>query len=218
MLPTAKESQIHSYMYNLGLRDKPMKTYKMNGNSQISYAQHLYIINDEEIKEGDYIKFHVKPINKEWIHQVTKQDLISYPNINNEGYKVITTTDTFLKQDLEYVNGGKCGKVCLPQPSPQFVEKYIKEYNKGNIITDVVVEYSIMNTGYTDKNDYPYQETEAIKIDSNNCITITKVKDNWNREELISLLHSAGKYGRDTQDISLELMPGIMNQWIEQNL
>lgn len=38
----------------------------------------------------------------------------------------------------------------LPQPSQQFIQKYIGEYNKGNIITDVLVEYND-----TSKNEFP---------------------------------------------------------------
>ena len=44
--------------------------------------------------------------------------------------KIIATTDISLVKEYN-----------LPQPSQQFIQKYIEEYNKGNIITDVLVEY-----------------------------------------------------------------------------
>ena len=82
----------------------------------------------------------------------------------------------------------------LPQPSQQFIQKYIEEYNRGNIITDVLVEYELisneeyfLNTINPDEN-VPYFD-ENLKINSkDNTITIKKVKDNWNREEVDRLL------------------------------
>lgn len=51
---------------------------------------------------------------------------------------IATTNKTLLCEQDRFLKGYK-GE--LPQPSPQFIEKYIESYNSGNIITEVMVEY-----------------------------------------------------------------------------
>ena len=72
----------------------------------------------------------------------------------------------------------------LPQPSQQFIEKYIEEYNRGNIITDVFVEYE------NKFDEYGYDIIKSIlKINpKDNTITIKKVKETYTREELYQIL------------------------------
>ena len=87
--------------------------------------QHLYIISDDEIKEN----------NTHFYNPHSGQLQISgnhtdYIAINKNGCKkIIATTDVSLG---------------LPQPSEQFIQKYIEEYNKCNVITDVSVEYEYL--------------------------------------------------------------------------
>ena len=84
------------------------------------------------------------------------------------GYReVLATTDETLY--LTFNNGKTDLKFVLPQPSQQFIQKYIEEYNKGNIITNVLVEYELIsneeyfgNTVNPD-NDVPYFD-EKLKI------------------------------------------------------
>ena len=104
-------------------------------------AQHLYIISDDEIKDGDYFLADNRlntTSNKglpNWVLckcTKVKNSWVYCNEIPDEGHngdwckKIIATTDESLN---------------LPQPSQQFIQKYIEEYNKGNIITDVLVEY-----------------------------------------------------------------------------
>ena len=110
--------------------------------------QHIYIISDEEIKEGDWF---INDLNQ--IKKCISRDTEGY--IDFEGgfntkpsscKKIIATTDTTLKITISpylFPEGGACQSkdFLLPQPSQQFIEKYIEEYNKGNVITDVMVEY-----------------------------------------------------------------------------
>jgi hypothetical protein len=131
-------------------------------NDDESY-QHLYIISDEEIKEGDWC------IINDSI-RIGKYD----GNINKNWYKkIISSTDSNLN---------------LPQPSQSFIDKYIEEYNKGNIITDVMVEY---DTTLGDKEDENQNliPINIIKVNSkDNTITIKKVKDSWNKDEVNALI------------------------------
>jgi ketol-acid reductoisomerase len=106
----------------------------------------------------------------------------------------------------------------LPQPSQQFIEKYIECYNKGKVITDVLVEQGIDKItmactcaeneetfdcvySYTDAelnsccqkrfpNGEYWNKTFKLKVNpKDNTITIKKLKDSWNREEVINILY-----------------------------
>ena len=139
--------------------------------------QHLYVLSTEKIKEGDWV-FHLDS------KTILKYDLDE--KANNTYKKIIATTDTSLlidtyinqgdtvkgdliiKRNSDYTTGLK-GRINLPQPSEQFIQKYIEEYNKGNVITDVLVEYELisneeyfLNTINPDEN-VPYFD-ENLKI------------------------------------------------------
>ena len=125
----------------------------------------LYIISDDKITSkkllntNDY--YYIRNHYNEWY--IGKFNGVSFDFINNDGNfdsnlfvckKIIATTNASLD---------------LPQPSKQFIEKYIEEYNKGNVITDVLVEYELIsneeyfgNTVNPD-NDVPYFD-EKLKI------------------------------------------------------
>ena len=111
------------------------------------------------------------------------------------GYReVLATTDSSLwRPSHKYASD----VILLPQPSQQFIEKFIEEYNRGNVITDVLIEYELIsneeyfgNTVNPD-DDVPYFD-ERLKINYNdNTITIKKVKDSYTREEVIELCKQA---------------------------
>jgi hypothetical protein len=217
----------------------------LNGSFRDAYtsfkSQHLYIISDDEIKEGDwFIEEDCElPINAGY----------------NKGLcenckKIIATTDTSLTINTYYeIEGNQ--KVQLPQPSQQFIEKYIESYNKGEVITDVLVEYELYmqrqsNVGTTryvvskdnktfDKLNFDRIPTLlGVKINpKENTITIKKLKDSWNREELEKIARNAFKAGVD-KGIALEIYKTELdnnpkadenfdkipteNKWIEENL
>ena len=160
--------------------------------------QHLYIISDDKIEEGD---LHIES---------------DHSGFGFRKYKIIATTDTSLK-----IFAGK-GDICdlyynLPQPSQQFIEKYIESYNKGEVITDVLVEYeSKFETIQEGLSGFPEDNiswwNNKIKVNpKDNTIVIKKIKDSWNREEVIELIY---KYCNEmTQCISEE-----DDKWIEENL
>ena len=130
-------------------------------------AQHLYIISDDEIKENNthFYNPHSGQLHISGNHT-------DYIAINKNGCKkIIATTDVSLG---------------LPQPSQQFIQKYVDEYNKGNIITNVLVEY---NYFLDDNGILPYWNLKVNPKD--NTITIKKVKDSYTREEVENLIYSA---------------------------
>ena len=166
--------------------------------------QHLYFTSDEEIKEGDWILDTITGRIAQNINTCIKK-------FNDAIKKIIASTDTSLG---------------LPQPSTAFIEKYISECNKGNIIERVMVEYLKIHVGW--EPDYSFED-EGIegsketyqfipKVSKDNTITISKVKDNWNRNEVIEFTE---RYTRMVQEkeIQLNAYKAIHNQnWINKNL
>ena len=172
----------------------------------IDRFQHLYITSDDEIKEGD------------WITDGKK--VYKAPNIDGfiGLYKIIATTDSSL-----FIDNSTTSNVdyrALPQPSQQFIEKYVEEYNKGNQIVNVLVEYDLdIDDNFvsnavkeTAKQTYSYKDSWKPKVSKDNTITIRKVKDSWSRDEVVELIKKysnecTGQPWFDTDD-----------KWIEENL
>jgi hypothetical protein len=210
---------------NLSLSDKLNNlVYNNDKHDTLSMFtnQHLYIISDDEIKEGDW-----------FIEEGCELPINAGYNIGlcEDCKKIIATTDT----SLELKCDGKCAKyecVCLyPQPSKQFIEKYIESYNKGKVITDVLVEYELYmqrqsNIGTTkyivSKDNKSFDKLNFDRIPTllglkinpkDNTITIKKVKDSWNREEVIRLCSKAFLI-KSNNDTIIE----DFDKWIEINL
>lgn len=194
--------------------------YCSTGNWQ---GQHLYIISDDEIKEGDWFIHHSHGITT-LLKAIEVKDRI----LDNEGTsccksyckKIIATTDTSLKIEIDGNKGDLLPDVSfdinLPQPSQQFIEKYIEEYNKGNIITDILVEYEKINIG-SYINIVKRNFIEIPKINSkDNTITIKKLKDSWNREELTQILFQLKKDIINNHQAQITNVD--INDWINKNL
>ena len=180
MLPTNEKAQIYkARTFGLGFYKEPqIYTVKNQG-------QHLYILSmdiqakDDEIKKNDW---YIYPDQ-------------NFPWCNNEGTipnkdakKIIATTNTSLTKEMYCVSSGKYQEP-LPQPSKSFVDAYVKAYNEGNPITEVMVEYE--EDYYTDpkysylEQDNPSTKIQKLKIAKDNTITIRKIKDSWSRAEIL---------------------------------
>ena len=217
LLPTNEKSKIILSFKEKSFNQliEPKLTLIKESNYQLSniQSQHLYIISDDEIKEGDWCIDSNRNIFQHKNH---------FP-ISIGQRKIITTTDSSLG---------------LPQPSQQFIQKYIEEYNRGNIITDVLVEYNYNpdldnNWDLTKTNDIFKFNTKKEFNDYVNCvktnpkdntITIKKVKDSYSREEVIDLLiravgesHDWSRENNDIHSIGI-IEKRFLNQWIEKNL
>jgi len=167
----------------------------------------LNIISNEKLKSGDWFVW------KNEIHQYH----------SDAGYGIKTWT-CFNKKDNSSIivnHSNVVGKIIastdvslnLPEPSKSFVNKYIDEFNKGNIITDVMVEY---NSSDDNMDSYvamfggkPIGDT--LKTNSDGIITIRKIKDNWNRDEVAELI----------KEFSFKFSVATSNEthnWIDENL
>ena len=211
MLPTNEKTNIINT--NQGLL--------YNSNDYIGINQHLYIISDDEIIEGDWFyNIHSKIVGRAAFN-FGKDELAK---------KIIATTDTSLYIHQEETFYLPERVFYLPQPSQQFIQKYIEEYNKGNTITDVLVEYELisneeyfLNTINPDEN-VPYFD-ENLKINpKDNTITIKKAKDSYTREEVIDLIiravgdsHDWSEENHDIHSIGI-IEKRFLNKWLEENL
>jgi len=162
-------------------------------------AFNIYIISDDKIKEGDYfinddVILKCTGFNQHYILSEDKYGLTYSPADSN---KIMATTDTSLgywKEIMTKAGGDEDTFFSLPQPSQQFITKYIEEYNKGNIITDVLVEYDITwvanhNNGYHSKSlkINPKDNTINIKLEE---------KHTYTKEQLIKAMIWAENNGK----------------------
>ncbi|MFA5207404.1 MAG: hypothetical protein WC428_01990 [Candidatus Paceibacterota bacterium] len=118
--------------------------------------------------------------------------------------KIIATTDETLN---------------LPCPSKSFVMKYITEFNKGNVITHVLVayEYFDASTDYYD-NGCGDEKLKLRLIVSNydNTITIRSIKNNYTEAELINALID---FAKNIDTVDKQIHPEkYIKAWIEENL
>lgn len=226
MLPTKEKSilqlnVIHNHLFSM----------KDGANIPSQPYQHLHIISDDEIKEGEYCYDKILNI----IFQVDKYTDLEYINQTDNVQKIIATTDTSLKimnSSLTPTNRKLTTRESsflqhnLPQPSQQFIEKYIESYNKGEVINDVLVEHECVNNDYFHKKVCNEKEKglsicySQLKINpKDNTITIKEVKDSWNREEIKKLLT---KIVLDAEvpikKSHIKECNRFINKWIQENL
>ena len=216
MLPTNQKAIIHWNEDN--------HFFLSNTPKLINSGFELFITSDEEIKDGDWFYYEAEKT----IMQCTEHNFYFTPELiqnYSNVYKIIVTTDTSLKIKTFYeIESNQ--EISLPRPSQQFIEKYIEEYNKGNVITDVLVEYEEMTGDELgcDPAYYPLKERLKLKVNpKDNTITIKKVKDSYSREEVRKLCIDAfisGTVARNkigtVKDSEIELKN--MNIWLAENL
>lgn len=165
--------------------------------------QHLYIIYDEEIKEGDYIlsKFYHEDkcvTNRafNWIltkvREIKNGKILSNPLSNLEGggcysyssnsFKVVATTDRLRISEMYTLTA------VLPQLSKEFIESYIEVYNAGKPITNVLVESVLVNheeAGQPQFGGYDLPAKPQLKLKDNSIIIKDKEEKIYTEEEII---------------------------------
>lgn len=143
---------------------------------------------------------------------------IKLPLAIKDSKKIIATTDKELilpipEELMEYPHSYT--QKALPSIAKSFIEKYITEYNKGNVIDKVMVEYD---------NDVNYLNSGGwkVKISTDNTINIKLIKDLWNRDEVIQLCWQAfvdhkcidGKI----KPADAEYLITPFNKWVDRTL
>lgn len=195
-------------------------------NSANYTKQHLYFLSDEEIKEGDYF---LRGSNPKFVYKCTKITNRSYwcngnEYLKEECKKIIATTNDNISINLGYEKyiaptNSKYDQIYTrlcpyPKPSLDFIKVYIEEYNKGSQILEVNVLYEKKVIG---EKPVPfgyeniYEDNFTLKINSkDNTITIKKLKDSWNREEILNDIEQAIIQGLDIGQ--------YRDKWIKENL
>lgn len=224
MLPT-NEKALNTILLNPSTNKIEIsKGYLAKEYQDIGYKTfYLYIISDDKIEEGDWVLTDKNVIGK--VIKISNNGLgVEIKVVKNNGLeyypldckKIIATTDSSLTVKDKISYGKELGKevdVSLPQPSQSFIQKYVKEYNKGNIITDELIVYEEYAVGNYGMSDGEPTIDERLKVNpKDNTITIKKIKNSWTREEVIELIkrfnsESSGNVWFDTDE-----------KWIEENL
>lgn len=210
MLPTDESnlSLNRSYKdYGIGTKvSKPYLTYSKSFKYNKSVTdnsespQHLYIISDDEIKEGDWC---LSKLN----------ELVVFKGKNFNYKKIIATTDISLQIA---VKGFQMTRMFfLPQPSQEFIEKYIKSYNKGEIITDIMVEY---NESHDSLDFGGVYIPSSLKINpKDNTINIElSEKRTYTEEEVLEQLNLLYSMKNSLVDTFTDKNDRITKKWFEQ--
>lgn len=226
MLPTNQESKI--FKKSSGLLEYNIHP-PLHGIKDLGWIyQHLYIISNDEIKEGDLFINKENNIKECFLNKGDILDTNGNLWLSMHCHKIIATTDTSLNS---YISKSINKHNPFPQPSEPFIQIFVDNYNKGNIITDIMVEYGhgnwehetnvhrkCVNCGISNHKLEPYNCNcdKKIKINpKDNTITIRKIKDSWSREEVESLLFKLAEHYAMT---STKSEINDFNNWIKNNL
>lgn len=186
--------------------------------------QHLYILSDEEIKEGDWV------LTKKYNNPVKANKFIKsigwyYSNtlVNDicPGKKIIATTDEYISRENTYTNKYLFDTIyLLPTPSDDFLRVYVEKQGK---IDKVLVEYVGYGFKRFDLEGKPRRAGYQLKVVPDNTITIKPIqeeKTSWSRKEVIQLF---SKYQYDYAQWVLRMENDINGKpipikWIKENL
>ncbi len=115
--------------------------------------QHLYVISTELLKNGDW---YLSPTND--ILQATSFSKGHEP----KGRKIIATTNNSLMDEEIIVN--------FPQLSKEWIKYFTSEYNRGMVITEIMVAYNVAK--FFGEVRFKVVTNEELVTDIDNKITI----------------------------------------------
>jgi len=169
----------------------------------------LHFVIDKEPSVGDY--FYDPKI------QITC--IMANKNYNVEGCKKLIAT---LSSKL----------TPSPMPSPGFISKYVESLNSGKVIDEVMVQCILTwegVPGYPKSfKDAKIEDARLVPlVDKGGYITIKKVKESWNKEEVKNIvretLRATGKEIKaEMKNIQtcpyIEFSEDDLNKWLDKNL
>ncbi len=162
MLPTEKENNIN--LSDMGNLQPLFDNASKNVNNHFKGKnQHLYLVSDREIKEGD------------WYYDPINELVDNNYNLNSNGNKKIeATTDTSLKvardEFTPSLRHPSMDYKTLPQIPQSFIEAYVKA--EGDI-KEVNIEMEYLDKGW---NENVLNRVFEIKTNSDNTVTIEIIK------------------------------------------
>lgn len=158
LLPTNEKTIVNSIVTRPSDNRMAIVNVLTKDDTQPSIHQHLYVLSDEKIKAGDWFIYENSILQASentnydsvWVTKpFIEGSLKVYTIVQSLCKKIIATTDT----SLNFINCGKCNELggkckyepkrCfgLPQIHESFIKHYVEQYNLGNNITKVNVEY-----------------------------------------------------------------------------
>ncbi len=212
MLPTEKVTRLIKVNNQLKLTDKSVN----------SHNQHLYILSDEEIKEGDWVMVFTN--GRTEVHQTVEKDAIGWIMVGDFKFdqmaifkKIIATTDPELNRVWEERQDDKFAGFIHNIPKPSNTS--LKVYCEQGDIDEVLVEcygWKDCPKGYSTMQESSWGEkfVGKLKVAPDNTITIKPTKDSWNREEVKDLLLSS--FGELAGGLGYN--EDLLGKWIEENL
>ncbi len=202
-------------------------------SGNIKERLHLYITSNDAIKDGDWF-LHI-------IHKDTDNECVYVSKMLNNNYSKVE--DLFLAKDLdntEFTSGRHYERKIIATTDPDlikfgvaeirhnFVENvFIPEYNKGNIIKEVLVEYdfdlekqSVEDYKMSQIPGNPYVHTHyKLKLRSDNTIIIHKQKEVFSLEDIKNAIRFGFVLGEELEPSFYKdhsLFKERMEQWIEE--
>ena len=169
LLPTDKESHLRivttDTMAHRGRKRGDLEDHDSPWTTNEHFSsQHLFILSDEEIKE---VCWCYDPINK----AVSLYQRGLLPHEYRDWRRIISSTDHSLDNlcgcKADSCASGPSGILPIPE---SFIQHYIEQYNKGNVITEVNVEY-VDNMLYKSNGEL-VDPTNYPKLDKDGCIVI----------------------------------------------
>lgn len=149
-------------------------------------AQRMYILSNDKIEEGDWC-YDKRPDEEGILHDCVYQIQDIATELRTSTEKKIIATYPSLIIPVKTMTTPEGVTIAIhvrnfSQPTQEFIEYFIEEYNKGNVIEDALVEYEEYLTNgwvptyYNPDNhnlDEPAEMDYRVKINpENNTITI----------------------------------------------
>lgn len=161
------------------------------GLMRLEYTtNHLCVLSDEEIKKGEILPYVMCWTDGTYELFNSNNSISESKRLSGLAKKIIATTDKLILKISKSINKEQFPDILVPQPSQSFIEYFISEYNKGNIITEVMVEYDVYykdgynnwllyNKEFWDKtgNKPKFGTKSQLKINPDNTINIKPIKN-----------------------------------------
>lgn len=198
---------------NLFIGEKYNKLYfDYNSDREFKTYQYLYLISDQEIKEGDWVYDTTEDV-PEGSKIIEKATHDSYLNPKAGYKKIIATTNP--KLHTYYHRGDTHNDI--PKISINFIKKYIEMYNSGKPIVDVWLDTikgkyhtGVVDCGADDWWDSGYHDPDTIKVNESNEVSIHPIKDQFSRDEVLQILIQAFNHYYDNRVINTK-------EWFNEN-
>lgn len=182
MLPTNQKAQIGDMILFTTNTSQKLLCGKKRSNRGNTTYQHLYILSNDKIEEGDLVMYTGDCITKSRGYLIANSIYYADSQSVTGGWyfrngKTKDESNTF----IDHYNGTKEVKkiiastdptLNLPSPSPEFIQVYCEKQPK-----EIMVKYKLTSLGFED-----------VLVVNNNQISIRKVKQSYTREEVVEMM------------------------------